>query len=228
MFKDAAAAGVYQFLCLNVAAGLVGTVWLAVLGRWELVLLGIAFAVASPWLLCIVSLPSRALNSLTWQHFNRPGSMSDVFLFLSLGYTNMLVLGACTASYLVLGPYLPGRSAWELLPFLLWSWHLALSPWSVYPLRVPKDEVSAVALAVASMLHLLFLAGVLTGTPIAPIVVAAALVGFLALLPAWQVSHIADVARAARQRRRRVYSAPRPSAAPQQAGQQLDARPSLP
>ena len=143
---------------LNLGAGIVGGVWLAVIGQWELIGIGLVLLITSHWILSLLLLPSLPVAALGMYLYQKKSPFAFVMGFLSQFYNNLLIVATCVAAYFLCSSFHKGASAVGFVPFLLWSWGMGLGPWQYMASKEPDNEFSHITIFSASAFYLLFLA----------------------------------------------------------------------
>jgi len=113
---------------LNFAGGIIGAIWLAVLGRWALIGAGFAALFASTFFLSIAVLPG-ALTIAPATSAAEKGKYATALFWSVLGllWLHGVMAAWCVGSFLqILGT----RHSGSLWPYLLWSYAVATGPWT--------------------------------------------------------------------------------------------------
>lgn len=129
-------------MLLNFGGGIVGGIWLIILGDWSLIGLGVASMFVSSFGLALVLMPSML--------FAGPGALAldrrkyvigSLCLLLANVWTLAVMTVWCVGCFhLVLGSYYHGGSIW---PFLLWAYGMATGPWTYMAARGGSDEIGS-------------------------------------------------------------------------------------
>jgi hypothetical protein len=147
---------------MNMLSAIIGCVWLAIIGEWYFIGFGALLIIASPYLLSILMLPGLAISTLanSWQERNN-------FLFYALGYlsklyANALIVGWCFFSFnwcVSLYGYDLGEFeiSFGVIPYLLWSWSIALTPWQTLAGREPDISYKSTMVFITQVLYLLLI-----------------------------------------------------------------------
>ncbi len=123
---------------LNLLGGVVSGVWLAIIGEWGTIGLGIVFFIGSTMLLGIALMPS-VLLMFPAARFAEKGQMAGLMFFGALSSIYVLTLitiWCCGVLYL----FVNNADAGDLIPKLIWSYGIATGPW-VY--MASKEECSS-------------------------------------------------------------------------------------
>ena len=168
---------------LNFAGGIVGGVWLAFLGEWKLIGIGILLLFTSHWILSILMMPVIPIAGIAAHFFEKKNPLGHIFGYLSQLYTNILIVGTCVLAFFICSNFYRGSIGFGVVPYLLWSWGMALGPWQFFASKEPDNEFSAITLFSASVFYLLFLVSIFISPLLGLIIVAAFGVVQLIVLP---------------------------------------------
>lgn len=112
----------------NFAGGIVGGIWLAVIGEWGALGTGIAALVFGTLAIGIALAPSLALLPLAESASRRSNIVAMVFLgIISVGYTYIVMAVWCVGAFVF---FLEYAARGSVLPYLLWSYAVATGPWT--------------------------------------------------------------------------------------------------
>ena len=78
----------FPIMVLNYGAEIVAGIWLAVLGEWKLIGIGILFLVTSHYLLSILMMLSLPVSAIAVRYIEKKNPLGYLFGFLSQFYTN--------------------------------------------------------------------------------------------------------------------------------------------
>jgi len=145
---------------LNFGGGIVGGIWLAFLGQWKLIGLGILLVFVSHWILSILMMPGIPIAAIAAHLLEKKNPFGYFVGYLSQLYTNVLVVGTCVLAFFICSNFYRGPVSFGYIPYLLWSWGMALGPWQFFASKEPENEFSAITLFNASVFYLLFLASI--------------------------------------------------------------------
>lgn len=153
---------ILEILCvpimiLNFGGGIIGGIWLAFLGQWRLIGIGVLLLITSHWILSIFMLPGIPIAGIAAYFYEKKNPLGHLFGFLSQLYTNILIVGTCVLSFFICSSFYKGTVDFGYIPFLLWSWGMALGPWQFFSSKEPDNEFSTITLFSASIFYLLFL-----------------------------------------------------------------------
>lgn len=117
---------VFPFILLNVLGWLVAFVWLAILGEWKEIGIGIAASIGMPFLFPLADLPSMGfLFVCSWLTERGFRVAALPFAFLVSLWTNFLVMAWCS---LIFFHYARVSGPDTYIPLLLWGYSVAMSP----------------------------------------------------------------------------------------------------
>jgi len=166
---------IIPILFLNLLGGIIAGIWLAFLGEWRLIFIGIILLFTSHFYLSILMLPSMIFIPIVAKLGEKKNPLLYLFGFLSQFYTNLLIIGTCAFAFFICTRFYDGESKFGVIPYLLWSWGMALGPWQFFQSKEPDNEFSAITLLSATIFYFLFLISIFFG----PIFVFLILVLFL-------------------------------------------------
>ena len=150
-------------LLMNSFGIVVGAIWLAVLGKWSLIGLGIAAAFVSAFALGLLLLPSAALTmafvaALSVKNFALR-LLGALALFLANFWILLVMTVWCVGCFFVVfGKYYDGGIIW---PYLLWSYGMATGPWTYLASREGPEGFGASIAAFGACLGAIAIMGVL-------------------------------------------------------------------
>ncbi len=149
-------------MILNTVGVIIGGIWLAVLGKWGLIGIGILFLFISPLILSILMIPVLPIGRIAIKFYEKNNylGLGHLFIFISQFYKNVLVVATCVIAFSVCS-YYAGFHSIKMgigsMPYLLWSWGMALGPWQILASDESDNEFSMITLFSASVFYLLFL-----------------------------------------------------------------------
>lgn len=144
---------------LNIGSGVVGGVWLLFRGEWSLLIVGVLWGFLSQWLLSLLMLPGIGIGMLGIWLQDRKWAVY-LFGYLSQCYTNGLILFTCFTAFFLCMRFAPEPVGVSTIPYLLWSWGMALGPWQFFASKERDNEFSALTLMVSSVLYFFFILSV--------------------------------------------------------------------
>ncbi len=77
-----------------------------------------------------------------------------------MSYINILIIATCIFAWLVCSSYYSGDTSVGFIPYLLWSWVIALGPWQYLASREPDKPSTVVNTFFASLFYFLFIVSV--------------------------------------------------------------------
>jgi hypothetical protein len=123
---------------LNFAGGIVGGIWLAVLGQWSLLGVGLGAAIASTMILGLILMPGMlfaapAAAAIDKGHYFI-GTLSGIIALL---WTNVVVVAWCVVTFFYC--FEQSKSG-SILPYLLWAYSVATGPWTYMASREAQAD----------------------------------------------------------------------------------------
>lgn len=113
---------------LNMLGGIVSGIWLAFLGEWRAIGLGILGMFVSHFAITIALLPSLALSGATIAAANR---RSRAGMLAFSGLNNLYIAALMTTWCLwIMSIFMSRADARSWIPMLVWSYGVAMGPWS--------------------------------------------------------------------------------------------------
>lgn len=161
-------------MLLNSGAGIVGGIWLAILGEWRLLGIGVVLLFTFHFFLSILMIPGTAIGGIAIVFHKKKNPLRHLFGYLSGLYVNILIASTCIFAFCLCSRYYMASGAKDLtryIPYLLWSWGMALGPWQYFASK-ENNEMSAITVFAASILYMLFLVGVLASAYLAFLTIA--------------------------------------------------------
>ena len=174
-------------LVLNTVGGIIAGIWLAFLGEWRLILIGIVLLFTSHFYLSILMLPGLLFVPICVRLYEKKNPLGYLFGFLSQFHTNLLIVGTCAFAFFICVRFYGGESKFGLIPYLLWSWGMALGPWQFFQSKEIDNEFSAITLFSATIFYFLFLISIFLGPIFILIVLALFLLIQLFVLPIYNM-----------------------------------------
>jgi hypothetical protein len=111
---------------LNLLGGIISAIWLAVLGDWRIIGIGIGLVILSGSILRIVLMPAILLMAPT-PYFARKGSMLLVRAFTFLGSLYITTVFALWCAGVLLF-FVKMTTDKSIIPVLIWSYVVAIGP----------------------------------------------------------------------------------------------------
>jgi hypothetical protein len=113
-------------MLLNVFGGLVGGIWLAVLGRWSALFSGIGFLIAGAFILSILMLPGMLFAAPAAMAAEKGRNViAAIFGLPAILWTYAVMVGCCILTF----SWIVSKGEGEF-PFLLWGYAVATGPWA--------------------------------------------------------------------------------------------------
>ncbi|HVY88472.1 MAG TPA: hypothetical protein VG942_06360, partial [Hyphomonadaceae bacterium] len=114
---------------LNFLGGIAGAVWLAILGRWDLVGAGIAYAIAGPLLLSLPLMLGMAFALPAMKAVEHNNIVAGILLAVISCVWNAAIMtaSAVTVFVYIMKDYDPSHPIW---PYLLLAYGTAMGPWA--------------------------------------------------------------------------------------------------
>jgi hypothetical protein len=147
-------------MLLNFGGGIVGGIWLLILGNWALLGSGLLSMLISSLALSLALAPGLL--------FSGPGVLAlgrrqyvigSIALLLENLWTFVVMIVWCVGSfYVVLGSYYTGGSIW---PYLLWAYGMATGPWTYMAAREGQDSIGSHLSAFGACIGAIVIMGVL-------------------------------------------------------------------
>ena len=171
-------------LVMNIVSGIVGGLWLAVLKEWQLIIFGIVWMLFSHWIISLFLIIRMPIEAAVLYFFEKDNKfMQYMFAYLSILYTNLLIIGTCAFSFFYCLSYAENSSIITIIPYLLWSWGMALGPWRNSIEQSEDNETEVFTVFFASFFYLLFLVSLPVSSAINTIVVTLFILTFVLFLP---------------------------------------------
>jgi hypothetical protein len=116
-------------MLLNLLGGIVSLIWLAFLGQWSTIFLGLLIGFTGAFLVSVLLLPGIGLAGLGSVAFERGNkAIGGLLVLLSAPWTPLVILVWEVAIFLVFGRRAPAPNL--ALPVWLWSYSAATGVWS--------------------------------------------------------------------------------------------------
>ncbi len=142
---------------LNVVGSIVGGIWLACLGEWELIGIGVLLLFTSPCFLSLLMLPGSLISGVAMGFAKKNKSIFYLLGFLSQIYVDLLIVATCVFAFVICSSYYREPIGVNYIPYLLWSWGMALTPWQFFASKEPDNKTSMTTVFLASIFYYLFL-----------------------------------------------------------------------
>ncbi len=175
-------------MILNIFSGIVGGIWLAFLGQWRLIGIGVVLLFTAHIILSIFMIPSILLSNAAMKFYGKNKSLVLLFVYISQFYVNLLIIATCVIAFLICSGFFNGDTYLEYVPYLLWSWGMALGPWQFFASKEPDNEFSTITLFSASVFYFLFMLSIAISSEITLIVLIIFGIIQLIVLPIYNLS----------------------------------------
>lgn len=175
-------------MIFNFAGGIVGGIWLAFLGEWRLIGIGLVLLFVLNWILSIFMIPSMIISSIGMKFYGKNKFLVLFFGYISQLYINILIIATCVLALLICSSFYNGNTYLGFIPYLLWSWGMALGPWQFFASKEPDNEFSTITVFIASIFYFLFLLSIAMNPGISLIVLIIFGIIQLILLPIFNLS----------------------------------------
>ncbi len=156
---------ILPFLLLNTFGAIVGGIWMAVLGEWVKVVVGILVLIAGTFIIGLALLPQMLFGVPAIKAFESGKKPLAGFLCsLNVLYLSLVIGAWCIASLTFFTDSVEGVAR---IPALLWSYAIALGPWQYLARKEPgalADSIAFGAQACYVVVCIMFLAGAESGT----------------------------------------------------------------
>jgi hypothetical protein len=174
-------------MILNFGSGIVGGIWLAFLGEWKLIGIGILLLFTAQWILSLLMMPGVLIAGITVHFAKKNIFLLYFFGFLSQLYTNILIVATCVISFFICSIFYKGSIGIGYIPYALWSWGMALGPWQFFASKEPDNMFSTITLFSASFFYFLFLGSIFISPFLALIIVGISGLVQLIVLPTYNI-----------------------------------------
>lgn len=114
-------------IVLNILGGIVSGIWLAIIGEWAAIFIGLLLTFVSAVVLGFALMPVLLLLAPA-VHYSKKGNSLVSFFFRTLSNIYVLVLVSIWCFY-VMSLFVRGATEDSLIPRLIWSYGVALGPW---------------------------------------------------------------------------------------------------
>ena len=128
---------------LNLGAGLVGLVWLAVDGQWRTILIGAITCIMAPFMLSFLLLPGTLVGASFISAFEKGGrsrALATPFLLLSLSWTFIVMGGWAVFCFNGIGEF--SIDFGSPVPNALLAYAVATSPWAYMEARTGGEHAT--------------------------------------------------------------------------------------
>ena len=175
-------------MILNFGGGIIGGIWLAILGEWKLLGIGIALLFTAHWFLSLLMMPVMLISGIAMHFEKKSKFLLYLFGFFSQIYTNALIIDTCVFAFFMCSKFYRGDIGVGYIPYLLWSWGMALGPWQFFASKEPDNEFSAITLLSASIFYFLFLTSIFIHPSLGLLIIGLFILIHLIALPIFNIS----------------------------------------
>ena len=114
-------------IILNIFGGIVSGIWLAILGEWDDIGMGIGFIFVSGFGISFALMPGLLFSALAMLAFERGKKVIGIILgYIASLYTYALITVWCI---FIMGLFVKSATKSSIIPLLIWSYGIALAPW---------------------------------------------------------------------------------------------------
>lgn len=150
-------------IIMNYLAGIVGGIWLVLLGSWEIVLLGVIASLFMPSAYSLFFLPSLGIMAWAANDIEKNRKIPVIRLFLANFWQNFIIVFWILSVY---GFYINSNNSLPLLPLILSAYSTSISP-LIYMARkeTPDSFGTFIGLFYAELLALFMFISILLNIP---------------------------------------------------------------
>lgn len=134
-------------MLLNLLGGLVGGIWLAILGDWSTLFFGIAYMLVGAFALSLLLAPAMLLAFPMAALGERHVLAAALLGLPAMLWTYAVIAASCAWVFSGITSTPQG----SLVPYLLWGYATATAPWSYMASKEGDDGYSGVAVFFASL-----------------------------------------------------------------------------
>lgn len=125
-------------IILNIFSGIVGGIWLAIIGQWKLIGAGLLLSVAMPFFYSIVNLPGIGLGVLAVSAGKKGSKVGFSILAFLASIYNYALLSVWSASVLLF--IIQRMESGSFIPYLLWAYSTVMAPLGYMASKEPPDS----------------------------------------------------------------------------------------
>jgi hypothetical protein len=143
---------------LNFASEIGGGIWLAILGDWKSIIVGLVISICMPFAFTIVTLPSTGLGMILFGLINKGRKIPAAILgFINMIYTNVVI---AIWVVMVFGYFVERAKGRSIIPYLLWGYGTMMAPLSYMASKDGPEGTPAntLALTFAQLCYLISVA----------------------------------------------------------------------
>ena len=147
-------------MLLNFGGEIIGGIWLAILGNWGLLVLGLSSIFISSFGISFALMPGLLLFSAPGVFAMEKGRYVIGLLAALLGnlWTDAVMTVWCVGCFVVALGYYSDGSVW---PYLLWAYGMATGPWTYMAAREGQDAVGSTLAAFGACMGVIGIMGVI-------------------------------------------------------------------
>jgi len=144
-------------IIMNIGSSIIGGFWLAILGQWKLIGIGVGILFTSQWIISIFMIPAMPIGAIAAYFYNKNSIMAPIFAYISQLYINLLIVASCGLALFVCFFSYKGEFGLGSIPYLLWSWTMALGGWQYLASKDQENVYSLFYTFSASVFYFLIL-----------------------------------------------------------------------
>jgi hypothetical protein len=141
----------------------------------------------SQWILALLMMPGLLISGIALKFGEQNKFLLYLFGFLSQFYTNILIVATCVFAFFICSSFYKGTVGVSYIPYLLWSWGMALGPWQYFASKEPENVFSSITSFCASIFYFLFLISIFISPLLSLIVVGLFVLVQLIILPTFNM-----------------------------------------
>jgi hypothetical protein len=172
---------------MSAAGSIIGGIWLAILGEWLLIGIGIFLVFTSHYILSILMMPSIPIGMIAMRFYEKKNRFGYFLGYVSQLYSNILMAGTCVLALYICSKFYTGEVGIGYIPYLLWSWEMALGPWQFLASKEPDNEFSAITLFSISVFYFLFLSSIFISQYLVMVIVILFAISQFIILPVFNI-----------------------------------------
>jgi energy-coupling factor transporter ATP-binding protein EcfA2 len=125
-------------LLLDFFGGIIGFIWLAILGEWGIIIGGVIYMVIGAFVVSLLLIPSLLLVAPITYFAKKENTVAIAFFgLLSVSYVAVIIYFTCAWIFKAYTGAIPAGNS--VLPYLLWSYSIATAPWAYMASKEDKD-----------------------------------------------------------------------------------------
>lgn len=139
------------FILLNVFSGLGSIIWLAILGQWKQIGIGVALIIAMPIAFSIAQIPSVGLATLLSSRIAPSSKTALVLTVIDSIWTNLLITAWC--GFVALRS-VHAIDAENTIPILAWGYAIAVSPLMYLSSKDPENSMGGLRTLLTQLFYI--------------------------------------------------------------------------